>query len=200
MDEDRILDRLGDALMPEHREPSADRVAQLRRAVEDSRAERARPDPVAPRRGWSLRGFGLSAATFAAGALVAAMALNALRAPTGEVEFAGTVTTDGGSVIQASVRETGIGRVIRLDSDFLPILPKGEFYEVWFVGPGDAPDDPNRISAGTFHPDPEGQVEVQFAAAVDPSLYSTLSITVERGDGNPAPGDEEILRASLAGS
>ena len=35
-------------------------------------------------------------------------------------------------------------------------------------GPGDRRGSPNRISAGTFHPDPEGRSNVRFAAAVDP--------------------------------
>ena len=56
---------------------------------------------------------------------------------------------------------TGIGRVVELDTDALPILPTGELYEVWFVGPGDTPDTPNRISAGTFHPDRAGRTDVQ---------------------------------------
>ncbi len=52
--------------------------------------------------------------------------------------------------------ETGIGRVIEFRSDDLAILPKGEYYELWFVGPGDSRRKSNRISAGTFHPDPRG--------------------------------------------
>jgi len=62
------------------------------------------------------------------------------------------------------VTETGIGRVIEFRSDDLAILPKGEYYELWFVGPGDSRRKSNRISAGTFHPDPEGRSHVSFAA------------------------------------
>lgn len=47
---------------------------------------------------------------------------------------------------------TGIGRTVQLRTDDLAILPTGEFYELWFVGPGDSPRSPNRISAGTFIP------------------------------------------------
>ena len=96
----------------------------------------------------------------------------------------------------AEVRKTGIGRVIRFRSDDLPILPKGEYYELWFVGPGDSRSRPNRISAGTFHPDEQGVSSVRFAAAVDPAQYPVLSVTAEPGDGNPARTGPEVLRSA----
>ena len=77
--------------------------------------------------------------------------------------------------------------MITLRTDELPILPKGEYYELWFVGPGDTPAAPNRISAGTFHLDENGRSSVNLAAAVDPALYPVLSVTAEPGDGDPAP-------------
>ena len=39
------------------------------------------------------------------------------------------------SAARLTVVRTGIGRVIELDTDELPILPVGEYYEVWFVAP-----------------------------------------------------------------
>ena len=92
------------------------------------------------------------------------------------------------------VRKTGIGRVIRFHTEDLPILPQGAYYELWFLGPGDAPGTPNRISAGTFHPDAQGRSHVTFAAAVDPSLYPVLSVTAEPGDGDPSATGPEVLR------
>jgi Anti-sigma-K factor rskA len=80
-------------------------------------------------------------------------------------------------------------------TDELPILPKGELYELWFAGPGDSPSRPNRISAGTFHPDERGRTRVRLAAAVDPALYPVLSVTKEPGDGAPQPG-VEVLRSA----
>jgi anti-sigma-K factor RskA len=101
----------------------------------------------------------------------------------------------GPAAASVEVRKTGIGRVIELESDSLPILPKGEYYELWFVGPGDRPGRPNRISAGTFHPDEDGRSLVTFAAAIDPALYPTLSVTAEPGDGDPRPTGPEVLRS-----
>jgi len=99
---------------------------------------------------------------------------------------------------RADVTKTGIGRVIEFDTTKLPILPKGEFYELWFVGPGDSPGRPNRISAGTFHPDEQGRSRVTFAAAVDPAKYPVLSVTAEPGDGDPRPTGPEVLRSTDA--
>jgi hypothetical protein len=97
------------------------------------------------------------------------------------------------------VARTGIGRVIELDTDELPILPTGEYYEVWFVAPGENDGAANRISAGTFHPDPDGRSSVRFAAAVDPAKFPTVEITAEPGDGNPAATGPVVLRTTIAG-
>ena len=97
--------------------------------------------------------------------------------------------------VAADVRRTGIGRVIAFRSDTLPSLPKGEYYELWFVGPGDRPGRPDRISAGTFHPDENGRSNAEFTAAVDPALYPELSVTAEPRDGDPLPNGPEVLRS-----
>ncbi len=99
----------------------------------------------------------------------------------------------GARTATVSLVETGIGRVVELRTDDLPILPKGEYYEVWFVGRGDSPRRPNRISAGTFHPDEDGRSNVTFAAAVDPAKYRRMAITAEPGDGDPSPAGRDVL-------
>jgi hypothetical protein len=117
----------------------------------------------------------------------------------GELELRTTLRApDGGQTATASVRATGIGRVIEFRSDELPILPEGDYYELWFVGRGDRPRDPNRISAGTFHPDENGRSRVRFAAAVDPAKYGSLAVTEEPGDGDPAPSRPDVLRSQPA--
>ncbi len=95
------------------------------------------------------------------------------------------------------VVKTGIGRVVDLDTSVLPILPIGEFYELWFVAPDDSPDQPNRVSAGTFHPDPDGRSNVRFAAAVDPTEYPSVEITAEPVDGNPAATGPVVLHSDI---
>ena len=130
-------------------------------------------------------------------AAAAAILLLAVRAggPAGELELQAVLGSPNGAEATVEVRKTGIGRVIQLQTDELPILPKGDYYELWFVGPRDTAARPNRISAGTFHPDENGRSDVTFAAAVDPALYPVLSVTAEPGDGDPRPTGPEVLRS-----
>jgi len=67
------------------------------------------------------------------------------------------------------------------------------------VVPGDRPGAPNRISAGTFHPDPEGRSRVIFHAAVNPRNYPGLAVTREPGDGDPDPTGVDIMRGGGRG-
>lgn len=76
---------------------------------------------------------------------------------------------------------------------------KREFYELWFVGPGDSARDPNRVSAGTFHPDPQGRTAVRLAAAAVPRNYPVLSVTREPRNGDPRATGPEVLRSRPAG-
>lgn len=194
MRDDELLDALGAMLAPAASEPDAARVDEIRAAA-DRRAAAAPPVSAAGGRS-RVRHRGRWLVAAAATVLVAvgtAVVISGDDAPGGVVEYAGPIVGDGGSG-RLSVVETGIGRVVELDTDELAILPTGEFYEVWFVGPGDAPDEPNRISAGTFHPNPDGVTDVTLAAAVDPVRYPVVEVTAEPGDGDPAPSGTVLLR------
>ena len=138
------------------------------------------------------------AAVGAGAAVAAAVLVLAVRAgsPAGEPELQAVLAAPIGPARAAvDVRETGIGRVITFRSDSLPILPKGAYYELWFVGPGDRAGRRNRISAGTFHPDRQGRSDARFTAAVDPARFPVLSVTAEPGDGDPRPTGPEVLRS-----
>ncbi len=199
MHDDELLDALGAALRPDATEPDASRVAEIRAAAE-ARRDRIDALPVAGRAA-SAPSHGRWLLAAAAALVVVALGVAALtgggNGPDGDGEYAGPIAGEGGGG-RLSVVETGIGRVVDLDSDELAILPKGEFYEVWFVGPGDAPGTPNRISAGTFHPRPDGVTDVTLAAAVDPSLYPVVEVTAEPGDGDPSPSGVVLLRVDTA--
>lgn len=203
--DDELMQALDDALAPDPREPPADRIAALRAAadahtVPTGHRRRPRPASVGSRRRLAV----LAATTGAVIAFVAGAvsfsergADNDLLAG-GVVEFELTLRSPDGQVTaQATGIRTGIGRTVRLRTDALPILPDSDLYELWFVGPGDTPRTPNRISAGTFHPDADGRSHVDLTAAVDPALYPTISITAEPGDGDPAPNGPEVLRATV---
>jgi Anti-sigma-K factor rskA, C-terminal len=117
----------------------------------------------------------------------------------GRPEYDGTLVGPTGEPTSAelSVVKTGIGRVVELATDELPILPTGEYYEMWFVAPDDSVPAPRRISAGTFHPDPNGRSFVRFAAAVDPAKYPTVEITDEPADGDPEATGVVVLRTTI---
>ncbi|MBW3557917.1 MAG: anti-sigma factor, partial [Actinobacteria bacterium] len=200
------LDQLRTALRPEPRPIDDERVQALRDAVAErgSHGSAAPPTPVhrLPRR--------VIGPVAAAAAAVAAFVLGGTVLPGSDeparddllaesiIEFETTLQApNGGATAEVTGVLTGIGRVVQLRTDDLAILPKGEFYEVWFVGPGDTPSSPNRISAGTFHPDEQGRSRVDLTAAVNPELYPELSVTAEPGDGDPLPGGPEVLRADI---
>lgn len=202
--DDELLAALGAALDPPHREPPAERIAALRHAAD----ARVTPTPQTlgqhPRRRWR-QALPVLAASAAATLAFAAGAVgfsddgkdNELLAG-GVVEFDVTMRSPGGKQTAAATGvRTGIGRTVRLRTDDLPILPTGELYELWFVGPGDTPGTPNRISAGTFHPDEQGRSRVDLTAAVDPERYPVITITAEPGDGDPSPTGPVVLRATV---
>lgn len=114
------------------------------------------------------------------------------------VELQAQLGSAGGSVALAAavvVRKGATGRIVTLESSTLPALPTGVYYELWFVGPDDRPGAPQRISAGTFHPDEAGASDVTFHAAVDPAKYPGVAVTREPGDGNPAPSGPDLVRS-----
>ena len=196
--DDELLDDLAAALRPPDRAPRPDRVAALRAAAthraEISVAVALVPAPPLRRAVLAaLTAASVVAAFFVGGAVVD-------RAPEDPppLEFSAVLTNpDGSARAEVEGVALGIGRLVRLESDDLPILPVGDYYEVWFVGPGDAPGAPNRISAGTFHPDADGFSGIELTAAVDPTKYPVMAVTAEPGDGDPTPSGSDVLRAEL---
>jgi Anti-sigma-K factor rskA, C-terminal/Putative zinc-finger len=120
----------------------------------------------------------------------------------GVLERRTTLAAVGGGVAKAAVRITrvGPGRIVELRSSTLPILPASEYYELWFVGPGDAPGAPNRVSAGTFHSDSRGRVVARFFAAANPRKLPVIAVTREPRDGDPAATMPDVLRSAPAPS
>ena len=192
-------------LMPERQDPPPDLRSKVLAAVADAasederiaaperRAEAASPRATERRR-WQLPRLAFAGLAGAA-ALIAAFLIgsnvgdDATTTPErGTVELAANLQTPegGGDEGRLVVREFESGRRISFESDALPILPKGQFYELWFVGAGDSPSSPNRISAGTFHPNQKGISDVILHAAVDPSLFPTVEITSEPDATDPA--------------
>ncbi|MGH9225450.1 MAG: anti-sigma factor, partial [Acidimicrobiales bacterium] len=143
--EDESLELLGRALAAEPREPPPDRVAALRVLADDRRLRLGAPRRATSRRRAPLRrvASGVLAAGLAVGCFVAGTVVT--REPTteesvGVLEFDAVLRAlDGAVTVTAEGRRVGIGRIVHLRTNDLPILPKGEYYEIWFVGPGDSP-------------------------------------------------------------
>jgi len=202
-DDELMLRRLGDTLVGD-RTPDPARVTALREAAADARS--TVPSTTATRVPRAPRPARRAVVLGAAAAIVVALGIGVVtrdpgtqQVADGVLEFTSTLRApDGKAVADVTGTRAGIGRVLELRTDELPIRATGQYYEVWFVGPGDSPLSPNRISAGTFHPDEFGRTDVRLTAAVDPSKYPELSVTAERGDGDPRPSDTEVLRGVIA--
>ncbi len=204
--DDDLLGLLSTALAPDPREPPTQLIGALRAAA-TLHAESPGDDQLARvsifRPGRMRRFAPLIVAAAAVAGFFIGGALQNQRdgrdlVAGGVVEFEMTLKEPRGerTVAVTGIR-TGIGRVVQLRTRALPILPKGDFYELWFVGPGDTPGSPNRISAGTFHPDEDGRSDVDLTAAVDPVLYPRIAITAEPKGGNPSPHGPDLLQGGV---
>lgn len=192
--EDELNESLARAVTPAPVEPPGDRVDTVRELAA-ARAEILRHRLPGPR---ERRRPPMALAAAAAAVLLVGMGAvlgDRLGDEGGQPEFDAALTGSGGSAaVLGELVDTG--RIIRFDSDDLPVLPKTEFYEVWFLSTeGEGPT--RRISAGTFHPDSEGRSHVTLFAAVDPTVYTQVEVTAEPGDGDPDPADDPVLRGSL---
>lgn len=115
----------------------------------------------------------------------------------GTPEFSATLS-GGGADVDLDGSRAPEGRIVVVSSRTLPVIPPGEYYELWFVSADDAPGSPDRISAGTFHPDyDDGTTDVVLHAAVDPTLFGDVEITRETADGDPAPSGDVVLRGGV---
>lgn len=185
-----LTEELGLQELPDRFDVPEDLTASVMAAVAVAAASEPalRREPERRRRRFALPSWrplagGLALAAAAVVAVVIALGAR----DTAPVELEGPLASPAGEVNGTiEVALLGSGRRVLLESSDYEILPKGEFYEVWFVGPGDTAQDPNRISAGTFHPDEEGVTDVELHAAVDPARYPRVEITAEPAGGQPA--------------
>ena len=84
----------------------------------------------------------------------------------------------------ANFRQTDSGWRIELDATGLPRRDDGQFYEAWLRNA-----DGVLVSIGTFN---EG-TDVVLWAGVPPSEFSTMSVTAEEADGDPASSGVRVL-------
>jgi anti-sigma-K factor RskA len=97
----------------------------------------------------------------------------------------------------AEVRDAGLERLIYLRTRDLRPLPRGGYYELWLVGPGDRRGHPNRVSAGTFRTDRQGDARVVLAVGIDPADFTIITISNEPRDGDPAWVGRDEMRSDV---
>jgi hypothetical protein len=88
----------------------------------------------------------------------------------------------------ANLRRTSSGWRIELDATGLPRRDDGQFYEAWLRNA-----DGVLVSIGTFN---EG-ADVVLWAGVSPSEFSTLTVTAEEADGDPASSGVRVLVGTI---
>ncbi len=144
---------------------------------------------VAPRAACRKRTFSGTRAALTAAAAVAALAAVGYVVSRGGEETAAEVSLEGtdlslGASGTARLTQTDSGWRIELDASGLPRLDDGRFYQAWLKN-----DEDVLIAIGTFN-EPD---EVVLWAGVPPSVFSTLTVTEEEADGDPASSGRRVL-------
>src|SRR6266581_229042 len=135
------------------------------------------------------------AALFVAGGILVRQRIGA-RSP--ETTIALVAADSGRAQGLLHVHRTPSGVAVSLEVEGLPPTPPGRHYELWFVGPGDSLQKPNRISAGTFLVGANGKAKVQMLSAASLARYPKVGITDEPNDGNPARTGPKVLTSQPA--
>jgi Anti-sigma-K factor rskA/Putative zinc-finger len=87
-----------------------------------------------------------------------------------------------------TMRPADSGWSVQLTADHLPEPGPGRFYQCWWVGAGNGPGHPSRISAGTFTVGPSGTASVQMWTAANPDDFSEVEITLDSATQPGQPG------------
>jgi anti-sigma-K factor RskA len=90
------------------------------------------------------------------------------------------------------------GWVVELDVGGLAAVPEGSYYECWYVAPGDTPERPDRISAGTFVVGADGRASLRMTLGGRLRDYPTMTVSLEPDDGDPRWTGPEVLTGTAA--
>jgi hypothetical protein len=174
-------------------EPPADLEDRVVRAVRSELSPVVVPDggaeviPIDVARRRTVRTSLLSAA--AAAVVAAGIAVGLSRGSNSEVEGAELALPDN-RVGALQVKDTQSGLRIHLNAPDLPRLPDGQFYQAWLRSNADAK---HLVAIGTFHTG----VDVTLWAGVPIEQFSTLTVTIEPDDGDPASSGNRVLAVDL---
>lgn len=127
------------------------------------------------------------AAAVATAAIVAAIGVTVLRSGSSAQHFTaalGPTSLEPGARGEASLTKTSAGWRITLEARGLPRRDGGRFYEAWLRNSAGV-----LVPIGTFNEGPK----VTLWAGVSPQDFSTLTVTLERADGNQASSGDKVL-------
>lgn len=168
-------------VLPFGAEPAAALRERTRRVVgANGRAEHAPAPRVGGRRfGWAAIGAVAGAAAMA-GVIAVLAPLRPAAAETFDL-VGGPSARDLTATVE--IRQVDANTVtMRLVADNLPVSEPDELYELWWVGP-----DKRHLACGTFRSD-GSPIDLTFTSAPDLSETVLIEVTVERDDGDTAPG------------
>jgi hypothetical protein len=128
----------------------------------------------------------LAAAAVTAAAFLGSTLFNAAPALAATIQLTARPGFTGSGL--ATARHTRGGYKISLTVRGLPVTSPGWFYECRYAGPGNRPDHPELVTAGTFVVDRAGSQTLDMWSAANPAHFKIMQITLERpGDtGQPA--------------
>ena len=137
-------------------------------------------------RGWSTRMLALAAAV-----VIAAGTTNVLLSggsPAGTYALALHPGTGLSASASGTLRQADTGWSVQLTAVHLPEPGSGQFYQCWWVGPGNRAGHPRLVSAGTFTVGPSGTAAVQLWTAANPDDFPAIEITLDSAARPGQPG------------
>jgi anti-sigma-K factor RskA len=138
-------------------------------------------------RRWNVRMVALAAAVVIVAAIGTGLALS--HSPSPQTYTIALSAGPGQAASgQAVVQQTGSGWSVHLTLAHLPELGSGQFYECWWIGPGNRPGHPVVIAAGTFTVGSSGTATVQMSSAANPDTFTTVQITAQSSTSAGQPG------------
>jgi hypothetical protein len=138
-------------------------------------------------RGWSTRMLALAAAVIIAAGISVGLLVSG-----GTPAAAYALALHSGPGLSASasgtIRQADSGWSVQLTAVHLPEPGPGQFYQCWWVGPGNQSVHPRLVSAGTFIVGPSGTATVQMWTAADPHDFPAIEITLDSAARPGQPG------------
>jgi hypothetical protein len=146
--------------------------------------------------GWTIRMLALAAAVVVAAGVSIGLLLSG-GTPAESYALALHSATGLPASASGTVRQADSGWSVQLTAVHLPEPGSGQFYQCWWVGPGNRPGHPRLVSAGTFTVGTTGTASVQMWTAADPDDFPTVEITLDSAARPGQPG-QVVLSGRVA--